>query len=502
LLKPAIQKLPTAGQYITIFILLLVTYAYFFPRWAEWNQNSRFDLVCALVTQGTTSIDSFVANTGDYALYNGHHYSDKAPGLALAATPIFAAFRIAVPDMLIQQLALKADQSQSLGTTLKESGGGLTADRIVFFLGLTLVTLVTTAVPSALLGVILFWVLLELGTKPGIALFGTFLYALATSAFPYSNAFVGHQLTACLLFFGFALILAINKGSLGNGWLLAAGFLLGYAVITEYQTILIAAIVVIYALLTIANKPQAVGFLLIGGLPTLAILAVYDLATFGTFLPVGYMHSELWEDVHNVGFLSLTYPHLDALWGITFGVHRGLFFLSPFLLFSIVGYVWIWQRPWRRIERWVLLLTPLAFLLFNASSAMWQGGFAVGPRYLVPCLPFLAVAATLGIERAWQWKWLRPVILIVAAWSVFAVWAETIAGQSFPDYTPNPLFDLSLPQLAAGNVARNVGMVIGLSGLSSIVPLAALLVLGILFISRGWWLSRSQYRFIRERKGI
>jgi hypothetical protein len=59
------------------------------------------------------------------------------------------------------------------------------------------------------------------------------------------------------------------------------------------------------------------------------------------------------------------------------------------------------------------------------------------------------------------------------------VWAEAIAGQSFPDYTANPLFDLSLPQLLSGNIARNVGMILGLRGWLSLLPLVGVALLAL-----------------------
>jgi hypothetical protein len=55
--------------------------------------------------------------------------------------------------------------------------------------------------------------------------------------------------------------------------------------------------------------------------------------------------------------------------------------------------------------------------------------------------------------------------------SIFLVWAETIAGQSFPDLNPNPLFNLSIPALMAGDIARNLGMVLKLRGPLSLLPL-------------------------------
>ena len=102
-------------------------------------------------------------------------------------------------------------------------------------------------------------------------------------------------------------------------------------------------------------------------------------------------------------------------------------------------------------------------------------GFAVGPRYLVPSLPFLAVPAALGIAATWRRPIGAAVAVVAMAWSFFATWSEAIAGQSFPDYTANPLFALSLPRLLSGDVARNVGMLLGLSGWRSLVPLVVVI---------------------------
>lgn len=451
-------------------VVLLFFYAYFFPRWADWNQNSRFDLVLALVEDRSVAIDRYVANTGDYAFYNGHYYSDKAPGLAFLGAPVYAAFRLLVPAAAIAHLET-AGRNEALQATLREDGTGLQSYKVYYFAALAATTLVTVAVPSAILGVLFYEMLRRFGCSARQGLMATAAYTLGTNAFPYANSFVGHQLSAFLLFVAFALLFAIRRGTLGRYWLIAAGLLLGHAAVTEYPAVLIGALLALYAVLTIGRLSDTAALLAAGAAPPLLALGVYNLAAFGTPLPVGYLHSTLWIEVHQTGFISLTYPRGDALWGLTFGVHRGLFFLSPFLLFALPGYLALWRDTDRRPEFWVLLLAPLSFLLFNASSAMWQGGFAVGPRYLLPSLPFLALAAGVGIDRTWHHVLVRIIAVVAIAWSFSVVWAETIAGQAFPDYTPNPLFDLSLPTLASGDVARNVGMLFGLSGWASLAPL-------------------------------
>ena len=127
----------------------------------------------------------------------------------------------------------------------------------------------------------------------------------------------------------------------------------------------------------------------------------------------------------------------------------------------------------------------ISFLLFNSSSIMWEGGFAVGPRYLLPMLPFMVI----GLGIAWEefaTRWAgRLVVGVLVLWSVVAVWLETISGQSFPDWTPNPLFNYSLPRFIAGDTARNLGMGVGLHGHLSLLPLLiALAGLGLLYLYR------------------
>jgi hypothetical protein len=48
---------------ICIFLTLLVCYSYFFPRWADWNQNSRMRLTMAI---GDTTSAMMVARSGEW----------------------------------------------------------------------------------------------------------------------------------------------------------------------------------------------------------------------------------------------------------------------------------------------------------------------------------------------------------------------------------------------------------------------------------------------------
>jgi hypothetical protein len=70
---------------------LLLCYGFFLQQPA-WNEYSRYDLIRAVVEEGTVRIDSFEGNTGDKAFKDGHYYSDKAPGTAIRGVPVYAAY--------------------------------------------------------------------------------------------------------------------------------------------------------------------------------------------------------------------------------------------------------------------------------------------------------------------------------------------------------------------------------------------------------------------------
>src|SRR3989338_8238197 len=67
-----------------LFVLLFLFYASLVKTDVSWNDGSRFASVESMVERGTLAIDnsSFFNSTSDKIFYNGHFYSDKAPGMA------------------------------------------------------------------------------------------------------------------------------------------------------------------------------------------------------------------------------------------------------------------------------------------------------------------------------------------------------------------------------------------------------------------------------------
>lgn len=281
--------------------------------------------------------------------------------------------------------------------------------------------------------------------------------------------------------------------------MIPVGFLLAYAAISEYPAVLIAGGIAGYLVGrggdSIRQWARRVLWLAAGGLPPLLLAAWHNAVVFGSPFQLGYAYSALWQEVHHQGFFSLRGPSLEALWGITFSPYRGLFFRSPFLLIGFAGLWWMLRdREWRA-EGGLATWAVLGFLAFNASSVMWDGGFAVGPRYLLPMVPFLALAAGFVVPAIARSRAGIGLMAMLGLWSLGMVVLESLAGQQFPQYQRFPLVEYVWPRWQAGDIARNWGMLLGLRGLSSLLPLGTLWGLGL------WWFARPPRRRVAERIG-
>jgi len=281
--------------------------------------------------------------------------------------------------------------------------------------------------------VVVFLMACRFAKKESYAFVLALAYGLATMAFPYSNALYQHQLAAFGAFVGFYLLWRVIYENASLNWLWAVGVLFSFSAITEYPIIPALAILFLWALYRMPNR-IALYRIIIGALPLLIIFAGFNLLAFNTIIPVGYKYSTNWQGEHQSGFLSLQLPSGDnllRLYGLTFSPVRGIFITSPFLLLAIWGFYLMWKElKDRRGATTAIALFVAFFLFYNSSSIMWWGGFTIGPRYLIPMLPFFVLPIIFAFNKLLDKTWGKALVTVLIAISFFSVWGMNIAGQS------------------------------------------------------------------------
>jgi hypothetical protein len=193
---------------------------------------------------------------------------------------------------------------------------------------------------------------------------------------------------------------------------------------------------------------------------------------------------------------GIGWPRLSTLYYITVHPFRGLFVQSPVLLLAFAGFAFMWKIPRWRVECALAAFSLLTFLLVNSSLTLWYGGSTFGPRYLIPMLPFLSLPLSF-LPRRWL-----PLMSALTVISIANMFIATAGNPLVPGFEFRKLLDQgatwisyfgyssiygeSLRVLMRGEYARNLGMLVGLRGLSSLVPLGLFL----LFVTREFYKPR------------
>ncbi|HEY7790786.1 MAG TPA: hypothetical protein VIC33_09765 [Vicinamibacterales bacterium] len=478
----------------TLLAGLAVCYAWFYQG-GGWNQNSRFALVQAVTETGSLRIDPYRHHTGDIAFYDDHYYSDKAPGEALTAIPF-----VEVARQILWGIHL--DPGSYAGATVLSY----------------LATFFSEGLGALIAAASLWLVLLDWGSGEDGALFAVLVLGLATPLWCYATMMMGHALAAGMLMASFAAAVRLSRAEQAarqRRLALVAGLAAGWATVTEFPAAIPAAFLALLAIAEIwprggVARWRVLLWVTVGALACAGVLMAYNAATFGSPFHIGYESEQHFPGMSQ-GFFGITVPDAAVLWQLIFGVYRGLIPSAPILAAVPIGLGWLWyRRPDARKGLLVAAAIFIYYLLLNASYDYWDGGWAWGPRHLVPALPFLCLG--FGILWAEGRRVGRGVLLVLMAVSLGLTLIAVSTDPQPSAVYKRPMQELLLPAFRTSNLSLNhqtiledrdpgrpaerlypygswnLGEVAGLRGHVSLWPVVAMWLL----VGWIWWRTRER----------
>ena len=468
---------------------------------------SRLDLLHAIVVHHSVAIDAYHENTPDKSGYGGHFYSDKAPGTVALAFPAFVAGAAAL---------------HAAGETLDSEDGWLISSWIACMGSIGLVTAV---------GASLMFLWLINYVPPRHALITTLALFLGAAPLPYSTMMFSHALVVGLLAIAIWAIdyPALFPASFGSALertkptkaanpvsrsrVIVAGFCCGLALASEYTVgLVVVGLFAWYvsqfplkygAPASVASNAEplsnqsclrsplapetrrvmlrrlcrrAVTFSL-AAIPPLLLIPLYSWLCFKKPLTLPYSLNVSFPEMKK-GLYAIGWPDAEIAFNLLFTPTRGLFFWTPFLVMAGIGH-------WRLIRTdagkfWLMYGVPLLqILVISGRSWDWPAGPTLGPRYLAPVLPLLALPCAFGVSRF-------PVVgTFVAAYSILITTVATLTNACPNASYYNPLTELHIPLLLQGALTPNLGLVIGVSPYLSIAIFYSLLIVAIACLWHG-----------------
>lgn len=480
-LRPLLTRLREHPRLWALGLALTCTFAFFVGPPA-WNQNSRLALTRALVEDGDVRIDRFHVTTGDKSMRDGHFYSDKAPGVSLLATVPYALFyaerRITGGDLPAVRV-IPLDPTSDAAETTPEPDERLPGDELAYnpahLSALWLCRMVAVSLPTLLAGALFYLLMLrELGREARRgATWATLLWLLATPALGYACGLYGHQLAASCLVIAFALPILTDEeaeeAEVPASLPLLVGAALGWAVLAEYTAAIPVVLIVVW--LAWRRGLRFTAWTIVGGVPWALLLAGYHTWAFGSPLKTGYdfVYLEAFAEGMAVAY-GIGWPDPRVAAQLLFGSYRGLFYVAPVLLLAVWGLgSRLVHEPGglRRADLALGLAIAVWYLGLNSGYYMWDGGAALGPRHMVPMLPFVVLGIGPALRRV------PTATLVLGVVACLQVALITAAGPEAPSHG-NPIWAYAVPRLFADvgpGSATTLGRLMGLPGPLSLVPL-------------------------------
>lgn len=401
---------------VAVYALLAVLLVPVFPHFPSPNELTRWALAAAIVDDHSVEVTRLAPMLGsgfeDLSEVDGRLYSNKAPGGALVGLPGYAIARVFAgpPSPGSMRLTLNA------------------------------MRLLAASVPAILLALFFLRAARRLGLSEEATGLPLVALLFGTPLFAYGLLNFSHALTAFALFAAWYLLFLSPSPRRD----LAAGALIGLAVLAEYPCAIPTAVLVAFAI-----GSRSIFRIILGGAPFAAMLLIYNRLAFGSWFAIssGHERSAEFREMAKAGVFGIGLPKPSILFHLLVDPSKGLFVFSPILL--AIPFAWRACRASMSVRQFAsLMAVPLSVILLYSGYPNWHGGWTVGARYLVAALPFLTVPLL----------FLEPSRLLSAALgvSVAACVMTTLVFPFIPPGVNAPWGTFALPLMLRGMTAPNL----------------------------------------------
>jgi hypothetical protein len=206
-----------------------------------------------------------------------------------------------------------------------------------------------------------------------------------------------------------------------------AGFLAGWAAISEYPVAILAGLLALRA--GARGSWSRAALFAIGAAVPVAVLLAYDAVCFGSpfVLSSAREAAPAYAALSRQGFLGLGPPSLSVAVATLVHPARGALLYSPFVLWSAAGLL-LWQSSREaRPDARLCLAASVIFFAVMSGYPNWHGGWSLGNRYLLPLLFFPALATPRALASS-----LSRLLFSVAA--AYSIGAHLLMAVSFPHF--------------------------------------------------------------------
>lgn len=277
-----------------------------------------------------------------------------------------------------------------------------------------------------------------LGTPRWAAILSGFTFLFATNALPYSQTLTQHHASATLLLL--SLLNAIKKRTfLNNCWL---GAIVGAALLVDLPNMVTLLPILIFiaskhierkmagSSFQLVLKPVALFGILAGVIPLIMLFAAYNKATAQSYTKIAQLIGRSDFETKPEATTSppvaeqrVKLPYnsrnmLNGLYILLVSTERSWFYYSPVVVIGLFGLFFSYKSAQTRT---ITLLTISSVLFILLSYSMFGdpwGGWAFGPRYLIPATALVSGGIGVSLQRFSKKLWFIFIFFILFFYSV------------------------------------------------------------------------------------